>query len=628
MMKRHAMLLSVTLLALQYPVASTCRAGEEIAWGEPANGLRIGINCARPVISSTEQPEFTVRIQNVTDRPLTIPASDAFMPKSHERHAGYFRRPLWPIIKARKATYRSYGGLLRGSVAHQLYGGQELASVGRELKVLDPGESLVIPAVLLEEHSYVEGHDDYRGMTTYLKGKTTLKRLLLFPGISYLISFGFENESAEVEGRKVWTGNAVSAGISIKFQKPSAAGYRIDGKFSLAKPDYFIGEPIYVEFEVVNRGDQPIYFSTGGDYRATSRHDRFSFSVVATDGEEAPDPVQRGGLGGGLGSKPSVAPGGTYSETLFLDEYRAFPKAGVYTVTGRRTLNLFPDGSHGWREACVPAFVVETKMSLTLREDPAALQGYLRQVEERAAGREERRVRQELRALSLWRLRPALAVLRKMALGPTPYRHRAVGWLSRYERADIEETLVKVAQCEDPDARRLALRVVAKWGEPKHHGLIREALQSEDKEERRSAVLLCSREAPEGCFELLMTMGNDEDSIVTRYLCAALAAYGDQKAVPVLLGLLEDPGHSTKIWAASGLGKLGRKDGIPVMIDLLRHEAIRSDWFNIRVVLTELTGKQYREDHAEWRDWWEGEGKALQAGHSASPESAVDPAGP
>lgn len=70
-----------------------------------------------------------------------------------------------------------------------------------------------------------------------------------------------------------------------------------------------------------------------------------------------------------------------------------------------------------------------------------------------------------------------------------------------------------------------------------------------------------------------------------------------------------DPDHFIKIWAASGLGKLGRKEGIPVLINLLKLRETRDYRGNIVHVLKELSGKQFREDYSEWNNWWEKEGK-------------------
>ena len=120
---RRTMLLAIAAFAALCPVERATHAAEEIAWGEPENGLRIGISCEKRVIPSIERPRFTVHLQNVSDRRLTIPASSAFVPRTHDRLTAYFERPLYPIAKevaGREPTYSVGGGQLLTSVTHEV----------------------------------------------------------------------------------------------------------------------------------------------------------------------------------------------------------------------------------------------------------------------------------------------------------------------------------------------------------------------------------------------------------------------------------------------------------------------------------------------------------------------------
>ncbi|MDQ3812409.1 MAG: HEAT repeat domain-containing protein, partial [Armatimonadota bacterium] len=130
--------------------------------------------------------------------------------------------------------------------------------------------------------------------------------------------------------------------------------------------------------------------------------------------------------------------------------------------------------------------------------------------------------------------------------------------------------------------------------------------------ERSAAVMLCSLHLYPECLPILLKMGDDKDRTVRRYLGAALGAYGDARAVPVLRKLLRDPDsdHFIKIWAADGLGQLGRKDGIPILIDLLRRDETQSYRGNITTVLEQLTRQKLREDAAAWQAWWQREGQS------------------
>ena len=220
-------------------------------------------------------------------------------------------------------------------------GGRDLTAITHETRTLSPQAIITIPEVTLDENSYAEGHDDYMG-------KTIVCRWWLLPESVYSVHFGFLNEASESNGNKIWVGNAISGALRIKVTKPSVEGLQIEGGFSIPKDNYFIGEPIYVTFQVVNRGDKSVRFQTGGDYAENGRHDRFSFLAKGASGKEVEDPIrlsEMGGCGGDLGGDEDIAPGKAYSETLLLNAHCAFREAGQYTVVGKRTLNLCPE--HG-----------------------------------------------------------------------------------------------------------------------------------------------------------------------------------------------------------------------------------------------------------------------------------------
>src|SRR5258708_4952372 len=95
---------------------------EEIAWGEAAAGLRVGISCGATNVAVDKQPVFTVRLENVGDVDLIVPAPNSFVPKTHARVIGHFVRPLGPLIETANG---------RGST-YWITGGEKLASVSKE----------------------------------------------------------------------------------------------------------------------------------------------------------------------------------------------------------------------------------------------------------------------------------------------------------------------------------------------------------------------------------------------------------------------------------------------------------------------------------------------------------------
>ena len=572
-------------------------AGEEIAWGDAVDGLRVGITYTKTRIASDEPLMFTVTIKNTSDHALTIPAPEAYMPKAREDMKGFHARPLHPQIEKVSGADKSYS----------LTGAQDLKTVSTDVRVLKAGEALVLADLPLHEFSFCDGHDDY-------SGKTTVCRWMLMPDSVYRVSYSFENDASEVAQRKLWTGKAVSAGLEIRMTRPSADGFGLAGVFSLPKTDYFLFEPIHAEFRLTNKGNAQVRFPTGCDYAGTGRHERFSFTAVDDKGVRVKDPVIPSGMGGGLGGNMGVKPGETYTEMLLVNQWCAFERPGKYTLTCKRTVNIVTGGaSSDLQEAMLPALPVETTFAITIRDDAKALAARLETLEAQFAGKDSDLAADELAALARARCEAALPLVLKVMNQPGSYQRQALGWLKFFgkDTARARAAMLKAATSADAPVRSDALQVMFDWDDPAVAMLIKNiALESRDAEERRAAVLLCSKRKIDGCLLFLMSMEHDKDAIVRRYLSAALAEYGDKYAIPVLLRLLADPDPDPfiRIWAAGSLGKLGRKDGVPVMIGLLKVEAAKGAHGNIVNTLEELTGKRFAADE-DWNKWWETEGK-------------------
>ncbi|TFG90597.1 MAG: HEAT repeat domain-containing protein [Candidatus Atribacteria bacterium] len=82
----------------------------------------------------------------------------------------------------------------------------------------------------------------------------------------------------------------------------------------------------------------------------------------------------------------------------------------------------------------------------------------------------------------------------------------------------------------------------------------------------------------------------------------ALGEIGDERAVEPLKEALKDKSKDVQIWAAFSLYKLGDTQKIEFLITVLKDED-----GNVRETaaeaLNKITGKDFGEDEAKWRDW-------------------------
>lgn len=565
-------------------------SADDIVWGEPVAGLRVGISCATPTVRSDVQPIFTVVLENTSDVPLTLPALSAYMTRQHDRYEDYCAQPLRPNIE-------TVGG---AKPMYSQYGGDDLASISQELVTLNPGETLTLEDLHLEDGYYSADQTNYGD-------KATRRKWWLLPDSTCQISFTFENEQAEVGGKQVWVGKAISDALTIRvFQ--SLEGFEIDGRFELAKTAYYVSEPVRVTFHVVNKGEEPISFVVGHDYRGTGRHERFSFVAVDETGNQVPDPIENPMCLGGVGGDVQLKPGETHSEELLINEWCAFSKPGRYTITCKRTLNL--RSGRPVPECVLPALPIETKLGITLLPDDEGFDQYLQGLVERLEDPHDDEAYGEMKIIAKAKSEAAFPAVARLACIRDWKQRERVQWLTYYGQ-QAREALLEVAKTGNATARAVALPALATLDVPDIVPLVQKALSSEHPRERDAAVRICTREKYPECFPILIGMTEDDDDFVRASVCWALGEYNDQRAVPPLLKQLRatDASVTVKGYAARALNKLGHKDGLPVLIELLRSEEGKSQRMWIGWTLRELTGKDFPNEYSAWIEWWNAEGK-------------------
>ena len=609
------------------PATAPAGAAGQVWWGKAADGIRVGLTCINPATPSDRPPRFKVVVENVSAEPVRLPSVTTYVERPGTgagAAAGAdikptLARPLRPVIAVSAGP---------DAVVVSSGGGDEMARLPAESFTLDPGKSITFDDLPLEAFSYRPGQTDYGT-------QTTRQTSWLMPASTYWVRFAFENGQAEVGGRKVWTGRATSDAVFVRVDPPAFDAGTLPGEFvaektGTAKADYSVGEPVYVSFRVTNKGKAPISFPDGGDYRGTGRHDRFTVKAWDAAGRMVPDPVKPSGFGGGLGGDRTIRPGETYTDSVLVNLWCALTEPGRYTVEGGRSLSLRTVDGYT-PEQVLPAVPIASRVTITVRRDEAALAQYLKDLPGRLEdkgddalrglpnGTSAMRARDELRALALAANGPALDVIAGVARRPGPFRADAIRWLEAYGKDKAGPVLLDLAKAPpagvEPAAggenvRRDALDALVGLGADGVGPVLLDALSSPAAGVRAAAVSDCARAKPAECFARLLAMADDPDPIVRRYLGAALPAYGDSKAVPVLLKLLDDPDPDrfVRIWAADGLGKLGRTDGVPVLIELLRDPKSEAYRGNVASELTVLTGQHLPEAHDPWKRWWDAGG--------------------
>jgi hypothetical protein len=131
--------------------------------------------------------------------------------------------------------------------------------------------------------------------------------------------------------------NICSAQPNGSFETSNSGQNEIPGgiKISLEsnKTNYFLGENVLLYYRIDNAGSNTFKISVGGDYRGSTRADRFKVTATSTDGKPVidPTPVMRN-FGGGLMPNSEIKPGGDWFENVHVIEYCRFDEPGSYTI--------------------------------------------------------------------------------------------------------------------------------------------------------------------------------------------------------------------------------------------------------------------------------------------------------
>jgi beta-lactamase regulating signal transducer with metallopeptidase domain/HEAT repeat protein len=580
---------------------NSSRPAPVVAWGEPIQGLQVGLACTNLATTSDRQPLFDVHLRNRLDRPLAIPSEDAFISLPRADWPEFRSRPLMPRITP----------LGEGRTTYFITGGVEMQDARATRRVLGPGETVVVSNLPLSAGTFVPGQDLYGT-------KTSEQTYLLLPGGKYRVAYVFESAQTNIEREPVWHGKASSGELTVTVRQP-APGAGLKASFQLPKTNFFVGELIYATLNLRCTNAKPVSFANGADY-FNGRDARYSFTATDEAGRPVPDPLlNHPGVGGGPGGPLTLKPGATFSDRVLVNLYLKFTNAGHYTLVCHRTLYLVEPGKLG-PEEIAPQLPVESKFRIKLVRDDKA---HAREVEQVLAGYDGSQ-NEQISAWATARDETAFPEIEKRAMASGRYQSSFISWAAEYGEQGVPALLV-AARSSEASCRSLALSFLAEMKAKEVPELVKASLASTDARERAEAVLQCSKQRLPGTLECLLAMGQDPDPLVRRYLGAALGACGDERAVPVLLDLLQDanPDPFIRIWAAGGLSALGhKKESVPILIDLLRTIKPRDGAGNVIECLKGSTGQDLGQDPARWIEWWEKEGTTNNGG--AIPSSGLN----
>ena len=98
-------------------------------------------------------------------------------------------------------------------------------------------------------------------------------------------------------------------------------------------------------------------------------------------------------------------------------------------------------------------------------------------------------------------------------------------------------------------------------------------------------------------------ISDGEPTSVRQEAVLALGKIGDARAVEPLCAALKDRSSNIRQHAASALGKIGDARAVEPLVDSLKNEHAFVKRCAAKV-LKKITGQEFGENQAKWRDWW------------------------
>jgi HEAT repeats len=362
-----------------------------------------------------------------------------------------------------------------------------------------------------------------------------------------------------------------------------AQNQSLAGRFYPEKEIYLVGEPVFIDFEIDNTGEQPVWIDSRMG-QPCSEPD--SIEVVGAKYHGFGSDNALGCFGGVAGDCPSndieLKGGSKHTVRIFLSALHRLDHAGTYQVQARRRvpvdasarMNVMPlTQSHDLRE-----FSTDFRITLVEGSDEdlrRAFQPYIRDVD---------RSDSFVQSQAIWAITEmAPPFLEDVILKPADLPNRAAGAavaLGRLNTTKAKQKLAKMA--EHSQQRQSAIRALAKTRDRAYlPALIHIAGETTDGD-RDLTIWSAGLIGGDDSIPFLVSVLHDTDANVRVAALRGLGVTASRSAVPVLIGTLQDPDEQIFREATQSLA------------ELTHHSITTEPWAE----------KPSPAVYSRWHEWW------------------------
>jgi hypothetical protein len=384
---------------------------------------------------------------------------------------------------------------------------------------------------------------------------------------------------------------------TLLFQVPSALAQQvINGRFYPEKEQYLVGEPIIVDFEVVN----------GSDKVAEIGEDNCSWMYPRQFEVDGAAPKKQAGLftcavqgmlSDCLGTLVEIPPDGKHLKRLLLEGPFELDSPGSYHIRAKREQEIRSKATG----EVLASLKVESEFDLNL-QDPKE-------------GELESAYQPLLNDLHSENLTVRYFAASAVTQNPSPFAEGAILALA-------DDPIVPEASVED------LVRLATPTARAK---LLKMSSISSPEDLRRPAIHALGEIGNSDDCQAVLNIGSQNENYTQGEAYIASGRICKEQAIPALIRLLPTADSQLLMYLATAFENTLSRNAVPPLISLLENpdEGVRRDAEEALVTLTHRRS-QYgiadadfaRESYGEWSHWWAANGKTTPV---CGPDQCADP---
>jgi hypothetical protein len=326
---------------------------------------------------------------------------------------------------------------------------------------------------------------------------------------------------------------------------------QLEGRLYLDKDHYVVGEPIYLNFELTNKGREPLQFASGNSYSFCG-----GYQIEVSNGPPPSNSSCLSGFAGScIGGKRVIAPGEVHKDKVLVNYEHDLSKLGTYSINASRTLSYGPP-TETWPDAAnEERFKVEAQFQIQVEiGNDETLVPIFQPFVAALSSKEEERQREAARIIGS--LAPSFLedTILSMVNSPTT-RPFALRGLRHLNTARSRGTLAGIVQGTSGYSydKQQAIKYLSEMGDQKYFPLLLDEAKKWEPNQARDYVLAAAELGGEDAMPYVVSLLGSSDPFSRGNAIMALPQTDSRYAMPLLIELLRNHDTDQGKLASTGL---------------------------------------------------------------------------